>query len=133
MSNFIWYTSTDGSNWVAMKSPSTFKIDWEDLDNQSYRSVITGNLVRDLIKRRWAKVGLEWTCIYDNEIKPILEAVNRDDLYVKCISPAFTNGTITFKAYVSKMSVELHRGTVYKIPAYKLSFNIVQSEVASWQ
>lgn len=44
--SLIWYTSNDNSNWTLMKSPSTYKIDWEDLDNQSYRSVVTGDLVQ---------------------------------------------------------------------------------------
>ncbi len=131
--SFIWAISNDGTNFTQMKSPYSYKIDWEDLDNESYRSVTNGNLIRDVITRRWAKIGLSWNCIFDHEIKPILEGVNQSNLWVRCISPAFGSGMIEFKAYVSKMSVELYQGTVYNTPAYKLSFNIIQSEVASWQ
>ena len=130
----IWYTSQDGSNWQAMKSPATYKIEWEDLDNESYRSVVTGDLIRDVIKRRWAKISVSWNAILDAEIKPILEAVNTSTLYVKCMSPAFGSGTISFKAYVSKMSCEMLKGTLYRgQPAYSLSFNIIQEKTATWQ
>lgn len=127
--SLIWYTSTDGSNWTLMKSPSSFKISWEDLDNDSYRSVTTGNLIRNVIKRRWAKVSMEWSVLNESQVNTICKAVNRDDVYFKVISPAFGDGFISFKGYVSSMSTELLEG----MRGYTLSFNIVQSEVASWQ
>lgn len=127
--SLIWYTSTDANNWTLMKSPSTFKIDWEDLDNSSYRSVVNGNLIRDVIKRRWAKVGLSWNVLQEGDVNTILSAVNRDTVYFRVKSPAFGSGFISFKGYVSKMSVEMLEG----MRGYTVSFNIVQSEGASWQ
>lgn len=127
--SLIWYTSTDANNWTLMKSPSTFKIDWEDLDNNSYRSVVNGNLIRDVIKRRWAKVGLSWNVLQEGDVNTILSAVNRDTVYFRVKSPAFGSGFISFKGYVSKMSVEMLEG----MRGYTCSFNIVQSEGASWQ
>ncbi len=127
--SLIWYTSGDGNSWTLMKSPSTFKIDWEDLDNNSYRSVVNGNLIRDVIKRRWAKVGLAWNVLQENDVNTILSSVNRDTVYFKIKSPAFGSGFISFKGYVSKMSCEMLEG----MRGYTVSFNIVQSEGASWQ
>lgn len=127
--SLIWYTSVDGNSWTLMKSPSTFKIDWEDLDNNSYRSVVNGNLIRDVIKRRWAKVGLAWNVLQEGDVNTILSSVNRDTVYFKIKSPAFGSGFISFKGYVSKMSCEMLEG----MRGYTVSFNIVQSEGASWQ
>jgi len=128
--SLIWYTSTDNSTWTLMKSPSTYKINWEDLDNDSYRSVINGNLIRNVIKRRWAKVGLSWNVVSGNDVSTICSAVNKDEVYFKVISPTFGNqGFISFKGYVSKMECELLEGMI----GYSLSFNIIQSEVESWQ
>lgn len=127
----IWYTSSDGTNWNLMKSPSTYDIDWEDLDNNSYRSVTNGNLNRDVINRKWVKLALSFKLLTDDEVKTIMNAVNQAELYVKCLSPAFGDGTVSFKAYVSKASssyVQIRDGHMWS-----LSFNIVQSEVGSWQ
>ena len=44
LDKIIWYV-----NGVEMPTPSGVKYDFEDLDNQSYRSVIDGSLIRDRI------------------------------------------------------------------------------------
>ena len=127
----IWYTSSDGANWNLMKSPSTYDIDWEDLDNNSYRSVTNGNLNRDVINRKWVKLALSYKLLTDDEVKTIMNAVNQGELFVRCLSPVFGDGTVSFKAYVSKVSssyVQIRDGH-----GWSLSFNIVQSEVGSWQ
>ena len=112
-----------------MKSPSTYKIDWEDLDNDSYRSVIDGSLQRNVIARRWAKVGLSWKVLQESEVKTICESVNKETVYFKILSPTFNNGFLEFKGYVSKMSCELLEGMI----GYALSFNVVQEKKESWQ
>ena len=128
--SLIWYTSANNSSWTQRKSPTSYKINWEDLDNDSYRSVTNGNLVRNVIKRRWAKVSMSWDLITGSEVSTILSAVNTDTVYFKFISPAFgSQGYITFKGYVSKMETELLEGMV----GYSLSFNVVQMEGATWQ
>ena len=122
--SLIWYVNNS-----LMPSPTSYKISWEDLDNDSYRSVTNGNLIRNVIKRRWAKVSLNWNVLSSTKVNQILTAVNQENVIFKCISPAFSNGSIEFKGYVSKMETELLEGMV----GYSLSFNIVQMEGASWQ
>ena len=123
--SLIWYCNN-----VLMPSPSTYKISWEDLDNDSYRSVTNGNLIRNVIKRRWAKVSLSWNVLSADKVNTILNAVNGANKTFKMRSPAFgTNDFITFVGYVSKMDTELLGGMI----GYSLNFNIVQSEGASWQ
>lgn len=129
-----WYTSLNGVYWEPMPSPSTYKIEWNDLDDKSYRSVVNGNLVRQVVNRRWAKISLNFNTIGSSDTDYMLRRVNRDVLYVKAISPAFTNGYLIFKAYVSKMSAELIKGTLWRNdPSYNVSFNLIQSEVSEWQ
>ena len=126
--SLIWYTSTDGENFTQMKSPSTYKINWEDLDNDSYRSVTNGNLIRNVIKRRWAKIGMSWKVLKESDVATICQSVNRDDVWFRVKSPAW-EGFLTFKGYVSKIETELLEGMI----GYSLSFNIVQMEGASFQ
>lgn len=127
--SLIWYVSTDKVNWTLMKSPSTYKLDWEDLDVDTYRSVVNGNLIRNVAKRRWAKVALSYRVLKESDVNTICSAVNRDGVYFKVISPAFSNGFLEFEGYVSKMSCELLEGMI----GYSLSFNIIQSKQEGWQ
>lgn len=113
-----------------MLTPDDYKIDWEDLDKDSYRSVVNGDLIRNVLKRRWSKIALTFKSVSDSECQTLLSSVNRETVYFKMRSPAFgTNNFITFKGYVSKMSAKtslLRRG-------WDVSFNIVQEKGASWQ
>ena len=130
LATMLWQTSSDNSSWTDMLTPSTFKIDMEDLDVDSYRSVMTGNLVRNVIARRWFKVGMSWNLLNATQVQTILSAVNTDTVYFKFKSPAFgTSNWVSFKGYVSKMSTELQQGQV----GWTLSFNVVQSERGSFQ
>lgn len=126
----FWKTSTDNSTWVNMKTPSTYKIDWEDLDLDSYRSVVNGNLIRNVLSRRWAKVQMTWKLLSESDLNTILTAVNTGTVYFGFKSPAFgTSNWISFKGYVSKMSTECLEAQV----GWTLSFNVVQMEGATWQ
>ena len=128
--SLIWYTSTDNSTWTQMKSPTSYKLNWEDLDNDSYRSVTNGNLIRNVIKRRWVKLAMSWNVLKASEVSTICSAVNKDTVYFKIMAPAWdTSGYITFKGYVSKIESELLEGMI----GYSLSFNIIQMEGASFQ
>ena len=126
--SLIWYTSTNETNWTLMKSPTTYKLNFEDLDNDSYRSCTNGNLVRNVIKRRWVKISMSWSVLDEDDVSDICETVNVDEIYFRVKSPAW-GGFIQFRGYVSKMEMELLEGLV----GYSLSFNIVQSEGASFQ
>lgn len=135
----LWQTSSNNSTWVDMKTPSEFKHSWEDLDHDSYRSVVSGNLIRSVIRRRWIKVSLTFNYLTSEELDTIVRAVNTSTVYFKMKSPAFGNSTqtpsgaegkwLSFEGYVSKFEAELLQGQV----GWSLSFNIIQSKGASWQ
>lgn len=126
MANTLVWEARIGSsgNFAQMKSPSSYKIDWEDLDKNSYRSTINGNLFRHPLSKHWYKINFTWSYLTPAEVKTIVEKVNQDNLYIRCQSPAFgTNNVITLQGYVSKISTELLEGQI----GYSLSFNFVES------
>lgn len=126
MADLIWEARIGSSgNYQQMKSPSSYKIDWEDLDKNSYRSTINGNLFRHPLSKHWYKIAFSWNYLTASEVKTIVEKVNSDNLYIRCQSPAFgTNSTVILQGYVSKISTEMLEGQI----GYTLSFNFVESK-----
>lgn len=134
----LWQAKVNGS-YVDMLTPSEYKIDWEDLDSNSYRSVTTGNLIRSRLSSKWFKGSFTFNYITEADLENILPIINQQPLYVKIKSPLFgSNGWIEIEAYVSKVSVEMLRNDkTYNSNVnnqwVKLSFNIVQSKKVSGQ
>lgn len=126
MASLIWEARVGSSGtYQQMKSPSSYKIDWEDLDKNSYRSTINGNLFRHPLSKHWYKIAFSWNYLTASEVKTIVEKVNSDNLYIRCQSPAFgTNSTVILQGYVSKISTEMLEGQI----GYTLSFNFVESK-----
>ena len=125
MASLIWEARIGSSGtYQAMKSPSSYKIDWEDLDKNSYRSTINGNLFRHPLSKHWYKIAFSWNYLTASEVKTIVEKVNQDNLYIRCLSPAFgTNNQVVLQGYVSRISTEMLEGQI----GYTLSFNFVES------
>lgn len=130
MSAVIWQTSHNGSNWTDMPTPNKFDIDWEDLDKDSFRSVMTGDLNRTVIRRRWSKVAMSFDDMSEADCGSMLAAVNQDVVYFRFRSPAFgTSGYIAFIGYVSKMKTS----TELVDKGWNVSFDVVQEKGASFQ
>ena len=134
--NTIWLQiSQDGTNFTTIKSPSTYKIDFDDTDNNSYRSVTNSNLNRNRISKDWIKLQMTWNAVLDTEVYPMRHAVKQNqEYYCRCRCPELNNaGTenfVEFKAYTSKFSSEvIEEASNYR----KVSFNIIQSKRESWQ
>lgn len=135
----LWEAKGKTGSYITMKTPSSYKIDYEDLDSNSYRSIVNGNLIRRRLTSKWFKGSFSFNYLTDEELNTILNMINNDPLYVRIKSPMFgTNGIVEFEAYVSKVSVEMLRNynESYDINGSQwsnLSFNIVQSKVVSGQ
>ena len=52
MESILTKISQDNSTWVDLPIPSEYSLSYEDLDDQSYRSVVNGNLIRKRISPR---------------------------------------------------------------------------------
>lgn len=77
---------------VDLPTPSTYKLNYEDLDSDSYRSVITGSLIRNRINPRWIKIELSYRWVDDYMMNQIARMINTNsEIQVECKSPAFGN------------------------------------------
>lgn len=134
----LWQAKVNGS-YVDMITPSSYKIDWEDVDSNSYRSVVNGNLIRSRIASKLYKGSMSFNYVTESQLETIMPIINQNPLYVKIKSPIFgTSGWVELQCYVSKASVEMIRndptsGSNTNNQWGNLSFNIIQAKVVSGQ
>ena len=122
---------------VDMKTPSSYKVSYEDLDSKTYRSITNGNMIRRRVSSKWFKGSFTFNYITQSEAEEILDMINSNPLYVRIKSPMFgTNGIVEFEAYVSKVSMEMIRNDKTNNNTHEwvdLTFNIVQTKVVNGQ
>ena len=125
----LWYTkdSPEGIYFQRL-TPSKYKIDWEDLDNKSYRSIATGNLIDTVISKKWSKLQYEYNHLSPDEVNSLINIVNANPIYVKAINPLFPGGYIESEFRCSKASCEM-----LEDHCYRLSFNLVQKKKVNGQ
>jgi hypothetical protein len=126
----LWETkeTSSGTTYTPRKSPSSYKIDWEDLDNNSYRSKNSGNLIDTVISKSWAKIGFNYNCLTEAEIQALLPLLASNPLYVKAKDPVFGNEYVEMEMRCSRKSAEM-----LETGDYSLSFNLVQKKKVAGQ
>ena len=122
----LWKAKVSGT-YKDMKTPSTYKIDWEDLDNNSYRSKNSGNLIDTVISKSWSKISFQYNCLTENEVNTLLSVLNQNPIYVKAKNPFFS-AEKELEMRCSKKSIEM-----LETGDYTLSFNLVQKKKVSGQ
>ncbi len=126
--------TTSNGSYTTMKTPSSYKISWEDLDSNSYRSVTTGNLIRKIVSKKWFKGSFTFNYLTENEAETILSMINHYPLYVRVKSPLFSsNGIMECQAYVSQVSISMQQNKDTGATWADLTFNIVQSKMIAGQ
>ena len=131
----LWQAKISANaNYTDMKTPSSYKLNWEDLDSNSYRSVTTGNLVRSIVSKKWISASFNFNYLTEQEAEEIMSMVNHYPLYVKLKSPLFGNGGLfECQGYVSKASISMQQNKETGATWTDLSFNFVQSKKVSSQ
>jgi hypothetical protein len=122
----LWKAKVSGT-YKDMKTPSSYKIDWEDLDNNSYRSKNSGNLIDTVISKSWSKISFQYNCLTENEVNTLLSVLNQNPIYVKAKNPFFS-AEKELEMRCSKKSAEM-----LETGDYTLSFNLVQKKKVSGQ
>lgn len=125
---------TDGS-YKTMKTPSSYKIDWEDQDYNTYRSVVSFNLVRTTYSQKWFKGSFSFNYLTEQEAESILKDISKYPLTIRIKSPLFgTNGVLETQMYVSKASINMERNKDGNNQTWNnLSFNLIQSKKVGGQ
>lgn len=124
----IWQVYENNA-WVDMPDPSGLQINTEDLDVDSYRSVVNGNLIRNKLGT-WLTVGFEFNFHYASEVEALLShVIDKWPLRIKVDSPALaTAGKSDLIGYVGK--AQLERVYTQNGFGYTLSFNFIEGQKA---
>ena len=93
MENVLFQISQNGTtDWTPIDIPSEYTVSWNDLDDDSFRSKLTGNLVRKRVSRSWVKLSMHYNRLTDAQLNTIARAINTNQkFYIRCKAPAFGN------------------------------------------
>ena len=71
-----------------MKTPSTYKDNIEDLDNDSYTSKVSGRLIDNVVAQGMLKIEMSWDYCTEAEAEELLQATYQNPMMitVKCPS-----------------------------------------------
>ena len=122
----IWQVYKNNA-WVDMPDPSKLTINSEDLDVDSYRSVVNGNLIRNKLGT-WITVGFEFNFRLETEVEVLMNnVINVYPLRIKIESPILAvSHKNDLTGYVGKSSVERVYSQVGT--GYTVSFNFIEGQ-----
>lgn len=117
--------STNGTTWITnLPEPATQTIDYEDLDLDSYRSVVSGNIIRRILGYKWIKVGFGYNFLTEAQAKSLENVLRQaNNIYIRIYTPQNTTKTV-YRGYVSKVRFELTRTAAGR--GYTASFNFIE-------
>ena len=123
----IWNKAT--GKYEKFITPSDFGFDTEDLDNKSYRSKNSGNVIRTRINPDWAKIKVKYNFVSHEDMKTYYPKLRPKEIKMKIFIPIFGNDYEEYEVYVAKKSGNL----LEQKSGWELSFNIVQAKWISGQ
>ncbi len=120
----LWQAKTTlGGTYADMATPSTYTHNLEDLDKDSYRSVVSGNLIDTVISKKWTKIGMEYNHLTKAELYSLLTVLNANPIYVKVKDHPLFNVDTEMEMRCSRLDYEMLENH-----NFKLKFNLVQKK-----
>ena len=81
-----------------MKTPSTYKDNIEDLDNDSYTSVVDGSLIDNVVARGMLKCEMTWDYCTEAEAEELLQATYQNPMVVTIKTPS-VSGRYDYRSF----------------------------------
>ena len=119
------------------KTPSTYKDNIEDTDNDSYTSIVDGSLIDNPIAVGMLKLEMTWDCVTEQEAEDLLQLTYRNPLIVTVKCPSVPGGLLENAEFrVSSRSSEMHLTGDDEDTSksyWKVSFNLMQKRLTDAQ
>lgn len=119
-----------------MKSPSTYKDNIEDTDNDSYTSAEDGSLIDNPIAVGMIKADFSYDYLTEKEAEDILQETYKNPMNITLKCPSVKGGILTAPFRCSKRSSEMIDTKEDEDPNnshWKISFSIMQKELVDSQ
>ena len=132
----LWAAKASASGtYTTMKTPSNYELSGEDLDYNSYRSVVNGSLNRTIVGKKWISVQMTFNYLTEAELETICNVLNYWPIYVKLKSPLFgSSGIWEGQMYCNKYKVSMQQNADNNQQTWnKLQITLVQSKKVNGQ
>ncbi len=124
-------------NGKLMKTPSTYKDNIEDTENDSYTSKVTGALIDNPIAIGMLNLEMSWEYLTEKEAEELLQATYQNPMIVTVKCPSIEGGMLeNAKFRVSKRTSEMYltgEDEDTSKSKWKVSFNLMQKELTEQQ
>ncbi len=122
---------------IIQKSPSSYKDNIEDLDNDSYTSKVTGALIDNPVAIGMLKLEMNWDYCTEEEAEKLMQLTYKNPMIVTIKCPSVLNGMLeNAKFRVSKRTTEMIETGENEDTSksrWKVSFNLMQKELTQQQ
>lgn len=122
---------------IVQKTPSTYKDNIEDTDNDSYTSIVDGTLIDNPIAVGMLKIDMSWNLLTEEEAEHLLQLTYKNPLIATFKCPTIPGGLLeNAKFRVSKRTSEMYltgEDEDTSKSLWKVSFNLMQKELTDAQ
>ena len=120
-----------------LQSPSTYNADIEDVDNDSYTSAVTGELIDNPIAVGMLKLSMSWDFNTEEEAEKLIQKTYKNPLCLDVKVPVVSGGLLEGANFrVSKRKVDMittGTGTNNEKTIWKTSFTLMQKALTETQ
>lgn len=118
-----WIKPSSSGAYTKMLQPTDYEIEVEDLDSNSYRSVVTGNLIDSVVSKNWSKCKFKFEYLTLAQANDLIEKCSANPIYAKIENPIFSSGYVEAKFRCSKKTIKKMKTASKR---YTVSLNLVQ-------
>lgn len=130
----LWKESNSNEN---LPTPSTFSAEIKDVDNDSYTSVVDGELIDNPVAVGMLKLAMLWDFNSEEEAENLIQKTYKNPLILDVKVPVVKGGFLQKAKYrvsdrkVDMITTELGNGTTET--KWKTSFNLMQKGLTQAQ
>ena len=129
MDDVKWYIKpTASGTYVQMVQPTSYDIDVEDLDANTYRSVVTGDMIDSIISKNWSKCKFKFEGLTKSQAYDLIAKCSNNPIYAKIENPIWSSGYVEAQFRCSKKSISKMKTFDTR---YEVSLNLVQKNKIS--